>query len=186
MQGEDYKGKRYNFYFYSFFFSIIAFLVLIDYFQWFELPSQLDGISHSLLYDEREEIFTACCWLYIGISIGISWARGWPNSPDIQLKNKSMEFVGNSKTTIEKATQKLFVDFSEFWKTIWFIGAGIFSYLFIIDYFGVLGGVFADLQKGSFSFCLVWLTFFAVLVGSYTPEWVVSLGEWIDGLDEEE
>jgi hypothetical protein len=183
MEKEDYLAYRIDFYRTLVILSIPTILVLIDYFQWFNLPSQLDGISRTILFEESEELFFFCCSLYLGISMGISWARGWPNSPDIQLKNKSKEFVGNTKTTIEKAKQKLFVDFSEFWKTTWFIGAGIFSYLLMVGYFGVF---IEGIPKYSFTFWLLWLFFFAMLAGPFPPQWIESLNEWIDGLDEEE
>tara|TARA_B100000963_G_C22434399_1_gene583636 strand:- start:87 stop:629 length:543 start_codon:yes stop_codon:yes gene_type:complete len=177
VEQDNHKKYRFNFYYYFVIFSILLILVLIDYYQWFNLPSQLDGIS-DIVYEERGELIGICCFLYIGLSIGISWARGWPNSPDVQLKNQSKKAIGQVK-------QKFFVDYSEFWKTTFLIVAGVSIYLFMIGYFGDFW-IFTDFEKYSVYTCFMWLVIFIPIADSNTPKWVVNLGEWLDELAEEE
>ena len=177
MEQDNYKKYRFNFYYYFVIVSVFSILLLIDYFQWLNLPSQLDGISE-YVYESRGEFIGLCCLLYIGITIGISWARGWPNSPDVQLKNQSKKALG-------KAKQKFIVDYSEFWKTTFLIVSGASIYFFMIGYFGDFW-IFTDFEKYSLYTCCIWLILFIPLTETYTPKWAVTLGEWLDELAEEE
>ena len=175
MGAESNRKHRLNFYWYSSTSLVIIILIIIDKFQLFNLPSPIRGISDGI---DGNIGFVLFCSLFYGIIIGTSWAGGWKNNPDVKLKTDTQNAISQFK-------QKVFTGNSEFWKTIMVLASGILIYLFMtgrlidLDYF-------TDFEDFSIFTCFFWLLLFAPITNSFTPKWMIKLGEWVEELENEE